>query len=81
MCPCLPYFTQNENVFYMHIVGTENLVENPGDPFFIGYLSANRLELAGKCTDSIYKTENFPRYVGFPDNKNYLLSKNKIIQP
>ena len=40
----------------MHIVGTENIVENPMDPYFIGYAAGNKLDIVGKCTDASYPT-------------------------
>ena len=58
----------------MHIFGTENIAENPCDPFLIGYAALNKLELLGKCTDCMYETENFNRYCSIGD-KNYLQSK------
>lgn len=48
---------KNYQVSSMHVVGCENLMENPGDPTFLGYFKDKKLEVLGKCTDTIFPTE------------------------
>ena len=45
-------FLKKENIQFLEVIGCENLSENPGDPFTLGYLKKNNLDLIGKCVNA-----------------------------
>ena len=72
-------FLKTDGIEFLPIVGTENLAENPGDPFMLGYLKQHNLDIAGKCTEPLYDVEELPRYATAKNGKTYLVGIQDIL--